>query len=172
MAESASVHSIERIADFRRLLVKLEEAVGGAVSSGDAGVREVQRWLADTQPRAWAARRAKAIRAMEDVQATLRRKQLSPTPSGRPASVVAEQKAFRRAKQEVEECERRIAMCRAWTRRFEKVEQEYRAGTAGARAAAGGGIAEAAGKLDALLGHLDDYRRVALPERVEPGAST
>ena len=167
MAGGANVASVEKVADFRRLLVKVEEAIGAAVSSGDAGVREAQRWLGDEQPRVWLQRRAKAVRAMEDAQATLRRKQLSPTPSGKPASVVAEQKAFRRAKQAVEECERKLALTRAWARRFEKVEQDYRGGTTGARAAAAGGIAEAAKQLDALLGHLEAYRRVALPERVE-----
>ena len=165
MAESAKVGSLERVAEFRRLLVKLEEAVGTAVGAGDAGVREAQRWLGDEQPRVWAQRKARAIRAMEDAQATLRRKQLSPTPSGKPASVVAEQKAFRRAKEAVEECDRKIALTRAWSRRFEKVEQDYRGGTSGARAAAAGGIEEAAKRLDTLLGHLDDYRRVALPGR-------
>ena len=169
MPGAANVASIEKVAEFRRLLVKIEEAVGGAVGSADAGVREAQRWLGDEQPRVWIQRRAKAVRAMEDAQATLRRKQLSPTPSGKPASVVSEQKALRRARRAVEECERKLAVTRAWARRFEKVEQDYRAGTGGARAAAGGGVAEAARRLDALLGHLEAYRRVALPERVDAG---
>ncbi|BAM04133.1 hypothetical protein [Phycisphaera mikurensis] len=165
MPGPAKVHSIEQLADFRRLLVKIEEAIGASVGSADAGIRSTQRWLADEQPRVWAQRRSRAVRALDDAQATLRRKQLSPTPSGKPASVAAEQKALRRAKQLVEECERKLALTRTWSRRFEKVEQDYRTGTSAARAAAAGGVAEAGARLDGLLGHLDGYRRVLLATR-------
>ncbi len=157
MSEYARVLDVQELAAFRSFLTKLAEGVRNGLSSSDAEVRDMRHWLDQEQPRLWAQRIKKLQRRLEDARATLRRKKLTPTPTGGPPSTLIETKMVRIAKQQLEHALSRAERTKQWARRFNKEEQEYRGSVQGARNTADATVPQAIRTLDELLGHLEGY---------------
>jgi hypothetical protein len=159
MAEQARVSSIRGLGEFRGFLVKFAEGVRHGLTTADADVQDTARWLGDQHPARLQAERRKAQRVFEQARDELRRKRLQPTASGKPPSVVTEQKAAAQAKAKLEWLEDKFETTRRWARKFDKEADQYRGATQGARAVADTLVPQAMAKLDAHLRALEDYVR-------------
>ena len=161
MSEYARVLDVHEMAAFRALLVKFAEAVRNGIGGADAEMRDIKRWLEQEQPQVWARRIKKLQRTLDDAVESLRRKQLTPTPTGDPPNVMFEKKAVRVAKQRLEEAQERAARTKHWARAIDREEQLFRANTQGARNAVQGTVPQAIRTIDELLGHLEEYMKLA-----------
>lgn len=160
MSEFARVLDVQEMASFRALLVKVAESVRNGVATADLEMRNMKQWLDHEQPQVWARRIKKLQRQLDDAVETLRRKQLTPTPTGDPPNTLFEKKAVRLAKERIEEARARAGRTKQWSRKFDREDQLFRGNTQGARNAVQGTIPQAIRTLDELLGHLEEYMKL------------
>lgn len=165
---AANVRSIEELKLFRNELVVLREKIRVAVQSADGEVGRTEDWLRDEHPAHLMKVGKKLQRKFEDAQETLRRKRLSPTPTGEPPPTTVEQKMVRDAKRRIEHVKEKLEVTKKWQRNFGREANTYRAGTQYARRWAESGLPQAIAELDRLIAHLEKYKNVVVPVTEAP----
>jgi len=169
---AANVRSIEELKAFRNDLVLLREKIRVSVQSADSEVARLEDWLKSEHPAHLLQVGKKLQRKFDDAQESLRRKRLSPTPTGEPPSTTFEQKMVREAKRRMEHIKEKLEATKKWQRRYAKEAFAYRSGTQHARRWAESGLPKAVAELDKLIAHLEKYKNIAVPTTQLPEEET
>jgi hypothetical protein len=157
MNQSASVHSIDAIRDFRAALIEFCQEARSAMVDIDLELRRSNEWLHEVQPNYW---RNEVRRASEEVNETkkdLHRKRLMTLPGGGTPSCMEERKAVERAQHRQRYAEEKIEITREWARAEQHEATEYEGRATQLATLIDGTIPKAISFLDHTIGHLEAY---------------
>ncbi len=167
MPGSANVQSITELLELRAFLLTMADKIRAALQSGNSEVNATASWINHTQPAYWKTQCDRCQRRYQDAADALRRKKMSPTPTGQPPSTLVEQKAMLAAKAKLEHAQQRAAATRQWKVRFEKEAFLFRCGVQPGDRIVESVIPKAAEYLEKLVAHLENYTHVAFAEADE-----
>ncbi len=168
MAQGAKVQDIDAIKRFRAYLAKVGEAAGLALGDAESDINRTMTWLETEQSTYWSGQIRKRQEVLKRVQQVLRDKQLYKDASGSQPSVVEEQKAVLKAKNNLLEAEQKLANTKAWIRRMPKEISLYRGGVQPLGNTVAAGMPAALAHLTNALDRLERY--VAAPTETESTA--
>ncbi len=168
MAEGAKVQDIDAIKRFRAYLAKVGEVAGLALGDAESDINRTMTWLETEQSTYWSGQIRKRQEVLQRAQQALRDKQLYKDASGSQPSVVEEQKAALKAKNNLLEAEQKLANTKAWIRRLPKEISLYRGGVQPLGNTVAAGMPAALAHLTNALDRLDRY--VASPMETQSAA--
>lgn len=160
---AARVEDIDAIKQMRVSLIKYCESVSVALASADSDVMRIQSWLANEQVPFWTTQIRKRAELLSRAQEALRHKLLYPDATGRPQSVVDEQKAVKKAKAMLEEAEQKLIATKAYVRKIEQKQNDYRGSVQRLATQVQSMLPDAAVKLGNLVTTLERYAAVDQP---------
>ncbi|MCC6681086.1 MAG: hypothetical protein IT445_09310 [Phycisphaeraceae bacterium] len=167
MPGSANVQSIAELLELRAFLLTVADKIRTGVQSANSEVNATASWINHTQPAYWKSQCDRCQRSFHDAAEALRRKKMSPTPTGQPPSALVEQKAMLAAKAKLEHAQQRAAVTKQWKARFEKEAFLYRCGVQPADRLVESIIPKAAAYLEKLVAHLENYTHVSFADADE-----
>ena len=168
MAEGAKVQDIDAIKRFRAYLAKVGEVAGLALGDAESDINRTMAWLETEQSTYWSGQIRKRQEVLQRAQQVLRDKQLYKDASGSQPSVVEEQKAVLKAKNNLLEAEQKLANTKAWIRRLPKEISLYRGGVQPLGNTVAAGMPTALAHLTNALDNLERY--VASPVETQSAA--
>lgn len=176
MAESARVHSIEGIQDFRASLCEFGEEVQHALGAVDMEIRRASDWLRHDRLMYWQREVRRRDQEIAQARSDLHRKNLSRA-SGYVPDVSEQKEALRIAQHRMREAELKVERVRKWGPAFQHAVAEYQGQARPLGDMMTGDLAKALALLDRMLAALDAYVTMAPPpsarrEAAGAGSST
>lgn len=126
MPQGANVQSLELLRELQGVLWKFREACVGSLDDVESELRRTVIWLETEQDSYWKGQLRVRHEALERAKEALRNKKIFKDASGRPQSVVEEQKALKIATSRVAEAEEKLANVRKWVRALQKEIELYK----------------------------------------------
>ena len=167
MAERANVKSINTIADFRARLKTYIDSARTTISEAHSDVLRVQRWIDETQTHQWSMRLKKCRQLLANAKSDLERAKIS-RPDAHPTTFVDQQRAVRKAKSNLEECEYKIKAIKRWSRELDREGMIFKGHLNQLDRAVEGDLNRAATWLAKLVEHLEAYSSSPPPKLPEP----
>jgi hypothetical protein len=167
VGERAKILNTEVIRDVKVAMVELADTVGAILAGVDSEIARISQWLNQEQIGHW----KREVRRREDDitqrKAEIARKRFIAAPE--PASVVAEQKALRKAEAQLDQAQRKLAAVRKWAPIWEREALLYKTATSGLTESLARDVPAAVARLERMLASLDEYTRLAVPQTNSAG---
>jgi len=163
MYQSASVHSIDAIRDFRAALVEFCQEARSALVDIDLELRRSNEWLHETQPSYWRNESRRAADEVNETMKDLHRKRLMTLPGGGTPSCMEERKAVERAQRRQRHAEEKIEITREWARAEQHEATEYEGRATQLATLIDGTVPKAISFLDHTIAHLEAYLQAGWP---------
>ncbi len=163
MSDAAKVESIDVLQGLKRALAKLVEELRGAMTEADSEITRTIQWVELDQQKYWKGQIRKRRQQVEEAAATLRRKQLRPTPSGRAPSTFDEARALARAKRGLAEAGEKLEKVRRWSRDLNREYLDYKALVVPLGRSADADIPRGTIALDNMIEALKSYVALSAP---------
>ncbi|HEX8204346.1 MAG TPA: hypothetical protein VF590_27960, partial [Isosphaeraceae bacterium] len=162
MAESARVHSIEVITDFRAALAEFGDEVQQALGAVDMEIRRAVEWLQHDQLMHWQREIRRRNQEIAQARSDLHRKNLSRA-TGYIPDVSEQKEALRVAQHRMREAELKVERVRKWVPAFQRAVAEYQGQARPLGDMMTGDLARSLALLDRMLTSLDAYVSMAPP---------
>lgn len=160
---SAANVSLDAIRDFRVSLVKFAETCGVAIADADGEVHRTIHWLELEQLPYWTL----AIRNRETIvqqwKDAVRQKQLYKDSTGGRQSAVDEMKNLARAQASLVEAQERWTATKAYLRKLQKQQMEYRGQVQKLSLSLAGDVRECLARMQSLQNMIAEYARTNAP---------
>jgi hypothetical protein len=166
MAGSAKIDSLEAITTLRTALAKFAEEAYAALTSCDAEVQRAANWLESEQRAYWQGQLRTRTDAVTRAKEAVRMKKLFKNAVGQYESAFDEEKALKRAMQQLADAEMKLAAVKRWVPRLQKEAQTYKGLTQRLSTAVHSDLPLAMARLDQLLAKLKEYMALA-PAAIE-----
>jgi hypothetical protein len=170
MAETARVHSIEAIKDFREAFLQFGEDVQHALGAVDMEIRRAVEWLQHDRLMYWQREIRRSNQEIAQARADLHRKNLSRT-EGYVPDVSEQKEALRVAQNRMREAELKVERVRKWIPNFQHAVAEYHGQARPLGDMMSGELARSLALLDRMLTALDAYVTTAPPPSSRRDAS-
>ena len=167
MADRANVKSINTIADFRARLKTYIDSARTTISEAHTDVLRVQRWIDETQHHHWSMRQKKCRQLLANARSDLERAKIS-RPDAHPTTFVDQQRALRKAKANLEECEQKLRAIKRWSHELDREGMIFKGHLNQLDRAVEGDLNRAATWLAKLVEHLEAYASSPPPKLPEP----
>ena len=167
MADRANVRSIDAISDFRARLKTYIDAARVTASEAHSDVLRVQRWIDETQSHHWSMRLKKSRQQLANARSDLERAKIS-RPDVHPSTFVDQQRAMRKAKANLDECEQKIRAIKRWSRELDRQGMIFKGHLNQFDRMIEGDMERAATWLAKLVEHLEAYASTPPPKLPEP----
>ena len=167
MADRANVKSINTIADFRARLKTYIDSARTTISEAHTDVLRVQRWIDETQHHHWSMRQKKCRQLLANARSDLERAKIS-RPDAHPTTFVDQQRALRKAKANLEECEEKLRAIKRWSHELDREGMIFKGHLNQLDRAVEGDLNRAATWLAKLVEHLEAYSSSPPPKLPEP----
>ena len=116
MADEAKVRSVDSLEYFRSSLIVFLSKARKAVSHAEDGVKRARYWVEQEQHTHWMQEHKKRSRKLAQAVQELMTAKMSSFKD----TVMLQERAMRRAKQEVEEAEIKLKCIKRWAREFDR----------------------------------------------------
>jgi hypothetical protein len=126
MSRVARVESIEALKSLRRALAMFAEEVGVSLDDAEGDISRTLVWLETEQRPRWQAELRKRTEVLRQARQALQQKRMYRDSSGRTPSSVAEEKAVRRATEDLEQAEQKLRNVAKFIPVLEKQGQQYK----------------------------------------------
>jgi hypothetical protein len=172
MAESARVHSIETIKDFRAVLCEFGEEVQQALGAVDMEIRRATEWLKHDRLMYWQREIRRRDQQLAQAKSDLHRKNLSRA-AGYVPDVSEQKEALRLAQHRLREAELKVEKVRKWAPALQHAVSEYQGQARPLGDMMAGELAQSLALLDRMADALDAYVSMAPPtaSRRDPAGS-
>lgn len=162
MSGAAKVHSVEAIRDLKIAYCKLSEEVQRALDQRNIQIRKFVDWLNTDQRNYWLAELKVRKKELDEATAALSRKKLSAgARDGAQAS--AERVAVRKAKERIEQAERKLKAIQHWSSVVEQAVRNYEGPSRQLSSYLQTAAPKGVQMLDGALAALDAYTQSAPP---------
>jgi hypothetical protein len=161
MADSARIHDVEALKRARAALADFADQVGAALASVDSDIQRVSQWLNVERPTHWKLEVRRRMESVERGKAEIMRKKIIAAPE--PASVVLEERRLERARQRVENAQRRLDSVRRWAPVWEREAMMYKGSSRALTEALHADIPRGLAILSRMMESLEAYAAVAPP---------
>jgi hypothetical protein len=162
MSDSAAVHSIDALKEFRVSLALYGDDTLAALGAVDGEVRRTLLWLQEDRPRYWQEQIKRRRDHVAEAKAEMFRRKLARMPDYSP-SLAEPMENLRRAEAGLQDAEKRLELSRKWQPRLQQAALEYQASTRRLKDIAAGEIPRAVGLLARIIDALEAYLSVAPP---------
>lgn len=169
MAQSARVTSIDALRDFRRALRKFKEQAEEALTAASMEIQRAMDQLFKDQPRHWQALQRKLEEAVTEARLELNRRKISRV-FGRMPDVTVQETNLRKARQRLEQVEKKLEAIRRWRAPLEKAISEYEGPAGQLTALLTIDVERALAALEQRLSSLEAYVKLAPPEAAPPAS--
>jgi hypothetical protein len=163
MATSARVQSIDALKAFRRALFKFAESANVAMTDAESEVTRLLMWVQLEQQTFWQGQIKKRTDLVARCEEAVRMKKLFADAAGRRSSAIDEIKALEKAKKALEEAHTKFAACKTWSRKLEKLAQDYKGVVQRLATNVQSQLPVAAAKLEAGILKLEEYVAMGAP---------
>ena len=164
MPQGANVQSIELLRELQTVLWKFREACVGSLDDVESDLRRTVIWLETEQDTYWKSQIRIRHEALERAKEALRSKKIFKDASGRPQSVVEEQKALKIAMARMAEAEQKLSNVRKWVRALQKEIELYKASVGRLSHSVESLVPAAVHQLDRLMTSLEAYVNLEIPQ--------
>jgi hypothetical protein len=165
MPEGANVQSIELLRELQGVLWKFREACVGSLDDVESELRRTVIWLETEQDTYWKAQIRIRHEALERAKEALRSKKIFKDASGRPQSVVEEQKALKIAMQRMAEAEEKLSNVRKWVRALQKEIELYKGSVGRLSHSVESLVPAAVHQLDRMMVSLEAYVNLEMSDQ-------
>lgn len=167
MPQSANVHSIDDLKDFKVAFVKFGEEASQALAAVDVEVRRALDWLSHDQLKFWQQEVRRREDLVNEARMELSRCLISKTASGETPSCYDQKKALERAKLRLEEAREKVEKVKYWTRVVEQEVTDYRGPAQQLGNMIDGELPKAYANLQRIIDSLEAYLNV--PPELDTG---
>ena len=171
MPQGANVQSIELLRELQTVLWKFREACVSSLNDVESDLRRTVIWLETEQDSYWKSQMRIRHEALERAKEALRSKKIFKDASGRPQSVVEEQKALKIAMARMAEAEQKLSNVRKWVRALQKEIELYKSSVGRLSHSVESLVPAAVHQLDRLMTSLEAYVNLDIPETASQEAS-
>jgi hypothetical protein len=161
MSNPARVESIEALKMFRRAIIKFIESADVAMADAESEMQRRLNWLENEQDSYWQGQIRKRQEDVTKAKDAVRQKKIFKDFAGRTPAADQEEKALRIAIARLEEAERKLAAVRKYARKLPKEIEVYKGTVQRFATTVQSDLPTAAGKLDAMIRHLEEYANLA-----------
>jgi hypothetical protein len=163
MPQGANLQSLEMLRELQGVLWKFREACTGALDDVEAELRRTVIWLETEQDSYWKSQIRLRHEAVERAKEALRSKKIFKDASGRPQSVVEEQKVLKIATERLAEAEQKLANVRKWVRALQKEIELYKGSVGRLSHSVESLVPAAVHQLDRMMVSLEAYVNLDMP---------
>ncbi|MGC8559080.1 MAG: hypothetical protein ACP5O1_00190 [Phycisphaerae bacterium] len=171
MPQGANVQSIELLRELQTVLWKFREACVSSLNDVESDLRRTVIWLETEQDSYWKSQIRIRHEALERAKEALRSKKIFKDASGRPQSVVEEQKALKIAMARMAEAEQKLANVRKWVRALQKEIELYKSSVGRLSHSVESLVPAAVHQLDRLTTSLEAYVNLEIPQSAAHNSS-
>ena len=152
-----NISSVDNLKEFRVGLVKAREALKASLSETEADIQRFKVWLTNDQVKYWESAYRKRQEQYQVARLELQRKKNEKTMLGNRRSFVDEEKAFQKAKFQLEEAEQKLKAVKRWAIVLEKEIFNYKGSVQGLSEMVNDDLPKACGNLEAMIISLEKY---------------
>jgi len=163
MGEYVSVESFEALKRLREALCKFSDIVGAGLDESDSVLQRTRHWVKSEQAAYWKREGQKRAEELVRAKSALAYKKMQSSALGSRPSCIEEQMAVNRAKQRVEEAERKNENVRRWSIRLDEEMLTYQALSGGMSQSRTVDIPNALALLENMLLALEAYAGTGAP---------
>ena len=153
----ASITSIDNLKEFRACFIKARESLKSALSEAESELQRIKIWLLQDQRKYWETAYRKRQELFQVARRELQRKKGETTMLGNRRSFVDEEKAFQKAKFQLEEAENKLKAIKRWAGILDKEIFNYKGMVQGLSNFTQEDIPKACGNLEAMIISLEKY---------------
>ncbi len=161
MSESSAKVELDTLKHFRRALQAFCESVSSALGDGESEIRRVQLWLEGEQSHYWQNEIRKREKVAERCKEALRMKSIFKDATGARQSVVDEEKALKRAQQQMAIALEKVAAVKKYLSRLQKEALLYKGQVQRLSTSVQNDLPTAVHKISAMLVTLEQYAAMA-----------
>lgn len=159
---SANVQ-LDAIRAFRVAMIKFIESAGISLADADADILRTLGWLENEMAPYWASQIRKREELVMRCKEAVRQKTLYKDATGRPQSAIDEQKALKKAQAMLELAQQKFAATKAYVRRIQKQQMDYRGQTQKLALNVAGDLKDRVSHLQSLYNTLAEYAKNDAP---------
>lgn len=160
MSESANVHSIEAIAQFKASSIRFREDASSALAAMVQELQRVVEWFEQDRPRYWDNQVRKCYDRVAETRTALETCRMKKV-AGRTPACIDEKVAFKKAKQQLEYSEAKLRLIRRWSDRVRREIGEFRGRMGNLQHILDGDMPRMIGLLDQTVTILDQYAAIS-----------
>jgi hypothetical protein len=124
MSPRANVRSLDAIRYFRPAVIRFEDDVTAALTGLRTELNRTLQWLDHDCPAYWQQQVRSGFDSVAEARTQLSRRQMM-TVAGRHPDCIDEKKALGRAKQNLEQAQEKLRLCRQWSIKAHRAADEY-----------------------------------------------
>jgi len=159
--QAASVSSINALKDFKRALAGFAEVINTALGEAQSDLQRTSWWVREDRLTHWQAQKRKRTSQLSLAKSELFRAQVAS--SDQRVQATLERKAVDQAQQRMDEAETKLANIKRWNRLLEREIILYKGHCQQLARAIDGEVPAALLRLDKMVGALEKYVRIAVP---------
>jgi len=160
MSQAANVRSLEALREFRSALIKFIDHAKRAISTSDSEVSRVSQWLDSTQPMYWVQEIRKGEERLAQAKSELFRATISQPDN--PRGPTDQVRLVKKRQAEIKHATAKYEKTKQWSRRFERLQHEYRSGLTPLSSALDGELQKVVVQLDNSIRSLEAYLSTTL----------
>ena len=161
MRQAARVSSINALKDFKRALGSFATVINTAIGEAQSDLQRTTWWVQQDRLTHWQVQKRKRTTQLAQAKSELFRAQVA-SPDQR-VSATLERKAVDQAQQRLDEAETKLANIKRWSRLLEREIILYKGHCQQLARAIDGEVPAALLRLDKMVGALEKYVRIAVP---------
>ena len=154
---SAHIDDLDALKNLRIALIKFAEVINVSIAGADSDVMRTLGWLENSQIPFWSLRIRKCEDQVSRCKEALRMKTIFKDATGARPSVVDEMKALKKAEAQLTFAQEKLTATKAYIRKIQHKQNEYRGSVAKAQGWASAYLPEAALKLGNLISIINEY---------------
>ncbi|MCH2147652.1 MAG: hypothetical protein MK073_07550 [Phycisphaerales bacterium] len=160
MSQAANVRSLEALRDFRSALIKFIDHAKRSIATSDGEVSRVSQWLDSTQPMFWVQAIRKGEERLAQAKSELFRATISQPDN--PRGPTDQVRLVKKRQAEIKHATAKYEKTKQWSRRFERLQHEYRSGLTPLSSALDGELQKVVVQLDNSIRSLEAYLSTTL----------
>ena len=155
MSQSANVRSLESLREFKTALVKFIDHAKRSIATSDGEVQRVSIWLDSTQPMHWLRQVRKSEELLTQAKSELFRATISQPDN--PRGPTDQVRLVKKRQAEIKYANERLEKTKQWSRRFERMQHDYRSGLSSLSSSLDGELQKVTVQLDNSIRSLEAY---------------
>ncbi len=163
----ANISSVDNLKEFRVGLIKARDALKSSFSEAESDIQRFRNWLVQDQRKHWETIYRKRHEQCQTARRELQRKKNEKTMLGNRRSFVDEEKAYQKAKFQLEEAEQKLKAIKRWSSILEKEIFNYKGAVQGLASITEESLPKACGNLESMIISLEKYADYSSMEGVD-----
>jgi len=166
MSRAANVKSLESLREFRIALIKYIDKAKRSISTSDGEVQRMSIWLESIQPTHWIRQVRKSEELLTQAKSELFRATLSQPDN--PRGPTDQIRLVKKREAEIKYANERLEKTKQWSRRFDRMQHEYKSGLSHLSSALDGELQKVSVQLDNSIRSLEAYLSASHATKEQP----